>query len=171
MTRRETAIMEFLEPVESEPIFPALEQAMAIPTNSDEPCLPESNVESVVDDLVHKTVDLDGTGLVHFFRTLLERAEEFSTILEHSERATNAMLLGDTVPTQPDVDAQLLDTLYQTTCLKWFLAVACKKLADELEYDVHRKQSRSPRIRSVVYGNNGDVEAFTLAPKQEGSAL
>jgi hypothetical protein len=36
-----------------------------------EPLFPNSNVEEVVDDLLLKTIDLDGSGLVHFFSMLL----------------------------------------------------------------------------------------------------
>lgn len=124
--------------------------------------LPESNVEQIARDLVGQTLDLDGSGLVRLFNSLLARAEEHQRILAHSARTSEAMLTGQELMTQEGVNAQALDTLYETTCLKLFLAQACKKIAEDLEYDVLHRQSRYPRIKEVQYSAEGDVESYSL---------
>jgi len=123
---------------------------------------PRSNADSVALNLAAKAVDLDGSGLVEVFRILMARAEELKSILGHSERSSQAMLAGDIAPAQELVDAELLEALYTTRCLKWFLACACKRLAEDLEFEVHQKQRQLPRVKTATYSNQGEVEKFDL---------
>jgi len=125
-------------------------------------CVPESNAYSVVRSRIYKSIDLDGKGLVEIFQTLLARAEEHHAICACWDRSSQKMLAGEEPITQEAVDSQLLEGLYETRCLKWFLACACKQLAVFIENDVLEKQSRFPRIKAIVYDSDGHVEKFDL---------
>src|SRR5262249_15842413 len=125
-------------------------------------CLPESNVEEVVRDLALKTMDFDGSGLVKVFRVLLDRAIEYQRTLARCKSASEAMLTGQAAITKETVTANALDSIFETRCLRLFLATACKKLADDLEFEILEKQRRLPRLKSVVFSAEGEVEAFQV---------
>jgi hypothetical protein len=123
---------------------------------------PDSNVQTVVSQLLFDAVDVDARGLVQYMQVMLARAEDLQSIFKVAADSSRAMLAGDQPIAQETVNAQVLHTLYETRCLKWFLACACRSLADSLEEEVRRKQERQPRVRSVVYGSHGEVESFQV---------
>src|SRR5437899_650741 len=92
--------------------------------------LPASNVEGIVKQLWLKTLDFDGVGLVHVFGVLLARAEEHKRTLAHCATVSEAMLSGKERITQEAVDANAMDAVFQTRCLRLFLARACRQLAE-----------------------------------------
>ena len=124
--------------------------------------LPDCNADEVARDLVAQTADLDGSGFVRVFGLLLARAEEHQRILAHSAKTSQAMLSGNEPITQEGVNAHALEAIYETTCLKLLLARTCAKIAQDLENDLHQRQTRFPRIKTVVYSSNGEVESYTL---------
>lgn len=135
---------------------------MSTPADSEQSDFPASNVNSVVTDLWTKTIDLDGGGLVEMFRILAARAEQIQAIRRRVGEFDRGLLADAPLPDQTEFNAAFLESGYETTCLKWFLACACKRLAQDLEYDVCQKQQRLRRIESVVYNKEGEVESFSL---------
>ncbi len=126
---------------------------------------PESNVDSVAINLDSRTVDFDGGGLVEVLGVLTARAEHIKTLNVRAARFEQEVLAGQKVPEQDEFNAVLLDAWYETTCLKWFVACAFKKLSEHLEYEVHQKQNHMRRIRRVVYNDAGEVESYELDPQ------
>jgi hypothetical protein len=124
--------------------------------------LPESNVDKVTRDLMLKTVDFDGSGFVHAFTVLLARAQEHQRILDHSTKISRSMLAGAEPITQELVSAQAQDAMFETTCLKLFLACACRKVADDLQRSFDERQDRFRRITRIVFTAEGEVERFEL---------
>jgi hypothetical protein len=124
--------------------------------------LPESNVEQVTSDLLLKTVALDGSGLVHVFAVLSARAEEHRRILVHCDEASRAMLEGREPVMKEAVAAQVMDSMFETTCLTLFLARACRKLAEHLEEGFQERQHRFRRITKVEFATEGKVECYEL---------
>jgi hypothetical protein len=135
---------------------------MSSSSDYSESCVPESNADSVVRTRIYKSIDLDGKGLVEIFQTLLARSEEHHAICSCWNRSSQKMLAGEEPVTQDIVDSSLLEGLYETRCLKWFLARACKQLAVFIENDVLEQQRRFPRIKAIVYDSDGHVEKFDL---------
>ena len=138
------------------------EQSMSTTPDPEQSIFPESNVDSVVSNLWSKTIDLDGSGLVEMFRLLTTRAEQIKAIQARLANFDRGLLTGGPLPEQAEVDAAVLEGLYDTTCLKWLLSRACEQLAKSLEYDVYQKQDHMRRIESIVYNEEGEVESFKL---------
>ena len=135
---------------------------MSTVPDPERPAFPESNVDSVVTNLWANTIDLDGDGLVQILRLLIARAEQVKAINFRLAEFDRGLLEADRLPEQAEVNAAILEGGYDTTCLKWFLSRACRRLAEDLEYDVYRKQNHLRRIESVVYNNEGEVESYAL---------
>ncbi len=132
---------------------------------------PESNAALIAGQLVYRSVDLDGSGLVNTLSLLLARAEQIRTLnlrlIELDHRVAKKE-----VTTQEEYNAELLDGLYETTCLKWFLASTMKDLAKRLEGEVYGAQIRCAPIRQITYTDDGQVESFLLesSEKRPGSS-
>ncbi len=122
----------------------------------------DSNLDQVVIDIVASSEDLDGSGLVQLFQLLSDRATEHRQILAHSARAMSSMLSGEHPVTQDSVEAQAQDTIFETRCLKLLLARVCRKLAENLEFEISEQQANLPRIKSAVYSAIGEVENFEI---------
>lgn len=122
---------------------------------------PESNAQTVASRLVYQTVDLDGTSLIHTLSLLLSRAAQLKA---HNLRllALDEKVKKKEVTTQEEYNAELLEGLYETTCLKWFLAAALKELARRLESEALGAQIRCAPIRKITFTPDGDVESFLL---------
>jgi hypothetical protein len=123
---------------------------------------PESNVEALLTILWPGPFDLDGDGLVRMLRLLTARAEQIKAI---SIRLTEFDCgLGKRVPEQSEFKAAILEGVYDTTCLKWFLSRAFKQLAEDLEYVVYEKQTQNQvhRIQSIIYNSEGELESYSL---------
>ena len=117
-----------------------------MPEKTDPPPVrpPESNAPLIAGHLVYQTVDLEGSGLVNTLNLLLARAEQIRTLnlrlIELDRRVQKKE-----VTTQEEYNAELLEGLYETTCLKWFIACAAKDLAKRLEGEVYGAQIRCAR--------------------------
>lgn len=131
---------------------------------------PESNAALIAGHLVYQTVDLDGSGLVNTLTLLLARAEQVRTLnlrlIELDRR-----VLEKKVTTQEEYNAELLDGLYETTCLKWFIASALKDLAKRLEGEVYGAQIRCCPIRQITFTPDGQVESFLLESQETRSGI
>jgi hypothetical protein len=127
---------------------------------------PDSNVEQIVFNLVNRANDLDGKGLVDLLGLLKARAEQVQYMRERLSQFGRETLYGDVVPDKAQLDAEMLEGLCETSCLKWFLACACKRLSEDLEHEVHQKQSTIRRISKIVFTEDGGVESFRLDPNQ-----
>src|SRR5437867_3436083 len=100
---------------------------------------PESNAQHLARCLVYNTVDLDGSGVVNVLALLQARAEQLrSMTLRLSD--LDRRVMEKEITSQEEYNAELLDGLYETTCLKWFLACTLKELAGRLEGEVYGAQ-------------------------------
>jgi hypothetical protein len=129
---------------------------------------PESNAALIAAHLVYHTVDLDGTGLVNTLSLLQARAEQVRTLNQRLIEL-DRRVFEKQVTTQEEYNAELLDGLYETTCLKWFLASTMKELAKRLEGEVYGAQVRCCPIRQITFTADGQVESFLL-DSTEGEA-
>ncbi len=125
--------------------------------------MPASNAEVVAGQLVTATFDLDGQGVVEVLRLRLARAEDIQAPHRRAAAFDQRLLAGQ-VNDQMEVNAELLDALYEPVCLKWFLSRAMKALAEELEFGMHQRQGHLRAIEQITYTDNGGVESFRLAP-------
>jgi len=123
---------------------------------------PESNAQHVGRCLVYNTVDLDGSGVINVLMVLLARAGQLRS-LNHRLGDLDRRAASGEVATQDEYNAELLEGLYETTCLKWFLAAAMKELAVRLESEVYGAQIRLNPIRQITFAADGQVESFLLA--------
>ena len=65
--------------------------------------------------------------------------------------------------TQEMVTEQAMASIYERKCLILFLARACRRLADDLEYDLFEDPNQPlKRIKRVVYSTAGEVESYEL---------
>jgi hypothetical protein len=134
-------------------------------SEAEHPGMPESNADAVAKQLVFTTIDFDGQGLVAAMRLLLSRAEELQALHQRTAAFDDRLLSGQ-VSDQMDANAELLDALYDTSCLKWFLSRAMKELAEHLGFDVYQKQQHVLAIEQITYTDQGGVESYRLAPRQ-----
>jgi hypothetical protein len=122
--------------------------------------LPQSNASLIADHLVYAP-DLDGSGLVKLLGVLQSRVQEIQALtvrlIDLDRRVFEKQ-----VTTQEEYNAELLDGLYETTCLKWFVACALKELAKRLEGEVYGAQIRCVPIRQITFTVDGQVESFRL---------
>jgi hypothetical protein len=132
------------------------EKAQAAPVRT-----PESNAQHVVRCLIYNAVDLDGSGVVNVLSLLQARAEQI--------RSMNLRLAGldqrvasKDISSQEEYNAELLEGLYETTCLKWFLVNALKELTVRLESEVYGAQITLNPIRQITFAPDGQVESFLL---------
>jgi hypothetical protein len=134
-----------------------------MPKKKEEPPVrpPESNAEEVIDRLVYQTDDLDGSGVVKVLKLLLTRAEQLRKLNRKLANADQRVVKKE-ITTQEEYNAEILDGLYETTCLKWFLATALSELAWRLESEVYGAQLRCNPIKEIVYNAEGEVESFLL---------
>jgi len=93
---------------------------------------------------------------------LLARAGQLRS-LNHRLGDLDRRAASGEVATQDEYNAELLEGLYETTCLKWFLAAAMKELAVRLESEVYGAQIRLNPIRQITFAADGQVESFLLA--------
>src|SRR5262249_47441542 len=122
---------------------------------------PESNAQHVARCLVYNTVDLDGSGVVNVLALLQARAEQLRTMnLRLSD--LDRPVLNRKISTQEEYNAELLEGLYETTCLKWFLACTLKELGTRLESEVYGAQIQLNPIRKITFAPDGQVESFRL---------
>lgn len=130
---------------------------------------PESNAELIARRLVYHTVDLDGSGLMNVLTLLHARAEQLKTLnlrlADLDERVAQKK-----VTSQEEYNAELLDGMYETTCLKWFLACTLKELARRMESEVYGAQIRCVPVRQITFAEDGQVESFRLDYPDVGSA-
>jgi hypothetical protein len=122
---------------------------------------PESNAQHIARSLVYQTVDLDGSGLVNVLALLHARAEQLKAMnlrLSDLERR----VVDREIATQEEYNAELLEGLYETSCLKWFLACASRELAVRLESEFYGAQIRLNPIRQITFAPDGQVESFLL---------
>jgi hypothetical protein len=122
---------------------------------------PESNAQHVARGLVYNMPDLDGSGVMQVLATLYARAEELRAMNHRLSDLDRRLLLRE-ITTQEEYNAELLEGLYETTCLKWFLACALKELAGRLESEVYGAQICLNPIRTITYASDGTVESFRL---------
>jgi hypothetical protein len=122
---------------------------------------PESNVAQVAGQMVYQSVDIDGSGLVNTLTLLLARAEQIRA-LNNKLVDVDHRVVKKEVTSQEEYNAELLDGLYETTCLKWFLASTLKELARRLESEVYGAQIRCCPIRQITYTSDGEVDSFLL---------
>jgi hypothetical protein len=124
--------------------------------------VPDTNLDSVLSKLLLKTKDFTGDGLVEVFRTLLARAEEIQRAYK-SANVFGEELIGQKItPDDEEVKAELQSGWYETTCLKWFLARACERLAGDLGFSVYQSQNHMRRIVQICYADDGQVESYSL---------
>jgi hypothetical protein len=122
----------------------------------------ESNVESVASALLLRTLDSDGNGLIELFQLLQDRARDLQGTLEHSARSSKAMLAKEEPVSPDDIQGHILEAVYETRCTKLFLAAVCRKLAEDLESELSKKQSHLPRIKCAQFLEDGHVDTFQL---------
>jgi hypothetical protein len=126
------------------------------------PGMPESNADTVANRLVTATIDLDGQRLVDVMRLLLSRAEEIQTLHQRAA-AFDQRLVSGQIRDQTEVNAELLDALYEPVCLKWVLSRAMKALAEHLEFSVYQQQGHLQPIQQISFTPEGKVESYRLA--------
>ena len=73
-----------------------------------------------------------------------------------------ALVLTPSLRAAEPTSAEVLDGLYETTCLKWFLACALRELSVRLESEVYASQLRLKPIRKITFTEDGQVESFLL---------
>jgi hypothetical protein len=122
---------------------------------------PESNAQHIARCHVYHTVDLDGSGVVQMLALLEARAEQLRSLNLRLNDLDQRVARRE-ITTQEEYNAELLDGLYETTCLKWFLACALKELAARLESEVYGAQIRLNPIRQITFAADGQVESFLL---------
>ena len=122
---------------------------------------PESNAQHVARCLVYNTVDLDGSGVINVLAVLQARAEQLRR-LNHRLGDLDRRAASGEVASQDEYNAELLEGLYETTCLKWFLVCALRELASRLEGEVCGSQIRLNPIGQITFAPDGQVESFRL---------
>jgi hypothetical protein len=138
---------------EEVPVTEKAESALARP--------PESNAQHVARCLVYNTVDLDGTGVLNVLAVLQARAEQLRS-MNHRLSDLDRRMANREIATQEEYNAELLEGLYETTCLKWFLACTLKELGVRLESEVYGAQIYLNPIRQITFAADGQVESFLL---------
>ncbi|HYT94213.1 MAG TPA: hypothetical protein VEL76_36190 [Gemmataceae bacterium] len=123
--------------------------------------LPESNAQHIARCLVYNTVDLDGSGVVHVLALLQARAAQVRAMNLRLSDLDRRMASRE-IASQEEYNAELLEGLYETTCLKWFLASALRELAVRLESEVSGAQVCLNPIRQITFASDGQVESFLL---------
>src|SRR4051812_39391982 len=106
-------------------------------------------------------VDLDGSGAVDVLGLLRARAEQVRE-LNHRLADLDQRAASGEVATQDEYNAELLEGLYETTCLKWFVACVLRELTVRLESEDFGAQIRLNPIRQITYAADGQVESFLL---------
>src|SRR5262245_59596731 len=124
--------------------------------------LPTTNADKVIAAQLHRDLDKPEEAVVDFFRLMLARAEQMQGMRIRLSKLGKEATTGGKIPDRADVNAELLDGWFEATCLKWFLAQACKQVATELEQEVVQKQNILSRIRNVTYTEDGTVDAYQL---------
>jgi hypothetical protein len=127
---------------------------------------PDSNASLIASHLVYHTVDFDGSGLIETLNILLARAEQVRK-LNHRLILLDERVAKKEVTSQEEYNAELLDGLYETTCMKWFMASAFKELAKRLEGEVYGAQVRCVPIKQITYNADGEVESFRLESSED----
>jgi hypothetical protein len=122
---------------------------------------PESNAQHLARCLVYGSVDLDGSGVVNLLALLQARAQQLRALnLRLSD--LDRKVFEKAITSQEEYNAELLEGLYETTCLKWFLACTLRELSGRLESEVYGAQIRLNPIRKITYAEDGQVESFLL---------
>lgn len=124
--------------------------------------LPKSNVDAIAQSLLLRMLDAKGEGVVEVFQLLEERGKDIKELREHSSRRSKAMLAGKEEISSDLIQGQILEAVYETRCLKLFLAQVCRRIADGLEAELMELQATKPRIKSVEFTEQGTVESFQL---------
>jgi hypothetical protein len=122
---------------------------------------PESNAEYVARCLVYPLVDLDGSGVVQVLELLRVRAEQILS-LNHELSELDNRVARQEITSQEEYNAVVLEGLYETTCLKWFLACVLRELGTRLESEVFGAQICMNPIRQITFAPDGQVESFLL---------
>jgi hypothetical protein len=122
---------------------------------------PESNAQDVARCLVYNYLDLDGTGVMDVLALLYARAEQLRTLNLRLNDLDQRVVTRE-IASQEEFNAELLEGLYETTCLKWFLACAMKELGGRLECEVYGSQIVLNPIRQITFAPDGQVESFLL---------
>jgi hypothetical protein len=122
---------------------------------------PESNAQHVARCLVYNNVDLDGSGVMNVLAILHARAEQLRAMNHRLNDLDRRVVLRE-IATQEEYNAELLDGLYETTCLKWFIACTLRELAVRLESEVYGSQICLKPIRQITFAPDGQVESFLL---------
>ena len=122
---------------------------------------PESNAEFVARCLVYNLVDPDGSGMVQVLALLLARAEQIRSLNVRLAELDRRVASRE-IPTQEEYNAEVLEGLYETSCLKWFLACALRELSQRLESEVYGSQICLNPIRKITFTADGQVESFLL---------
>jgi hypothetical protein len=130
----------------------------------------DTNVDSVLSRLLLKTKDFTGDGLVEVIRTFLARAEEIRDKHRSLDASGQKWLAESGLPDVDEVKGGILDGWYETTCLKWFLARACERLAEELWHSVDQSQKRMRRIVEIDYADDGQVDSFLFETRTDPAA-
>jgi hypothetical protein len=131
--------------------------------------LRESNADAVVSKVIGpKGIDPDGTRLVEVLRLLLLRAEQLQNLRQRFDQFDQQLSAGH-LPEQTQFNAEVQDGLYEPLGIKWFLARAFGELSEQLEYEVYVSQHSLRPIRSIVYGDNGNVDSFLLDVSDVGN--
>ncbi len=124
---------------------------------------PVSNAGPIVEKLVSLSTDFSGAGLVELSRLLLARAEQIRTLKMAATEFGRAVITGVATPDQLEANACLQPAFFETACIKHFLASLYRKLAEQLDWEVHEQQQHLRPIRKIVYAPDGDIESFELA--------
>jgi hypothetical protein len=122
---------------------------------------PESNAQHLARCLVYNTVDLDGSGIIHVLTLLQARAEQLKAMNLRLGDLDKRLVMRE-IATQEEYNAELLEGLYETTCLKWFLACVMKELTVRLESEVTGAQICLNPIWQITFAEDGQVESFRL---------
>lgn len=122
---------------------------------------PESNAQLIAGRLIYNFVDLDGSGVIQVLSLLQARAEQIRALNLRLNDLDQKVARKEIVD-QEEYNAELLDGLYETTCLKWFLTCTLKELARRLESEVYGAQIRLNPIRQITFTEDGQVESFLL---------
>lgn len=122
---------------------------------------PESNAQVIANRLIYNFVDLDGSGVIQVLQLLQARAEQVRSLTLRLNELDQKVQRKE-ITHQEEYNAELLDGLYETTCLRWFLACTLKELARRLESEVYGAQIRLNPIRQITFTEDGQVESFLL---------
>jgi hypothetical protein len=130
--------------------------------DSEEQAVPKSNVDEIANDLVLRTIHLTGEGFVDVIELLLKRAKDIKSLNERAATFDRQLLSGK-LPNQEEVNAELLDAIYDPLCLRLLIARVMRALSDHEEFTVIEHMQKVRPVSEINFRPDGQIDSYRLS--------